>query len=303
MVTYPQQNPEKQPVTAAVQPLFTTTKKLLSDLGLIVTGNIMCAIAVNGIIVPNHFATGGITGLCIIINSFLPAVNLGWIYLLINIPLFILAWMNVGRRFFVYSLLGTLAFTVCLKFIHVPLQLEDKILSTLLAGLIFGGGTGIVLRSSGSQGGLDILSVMLFRRFSVSLGNTVLTVNTMVLSLVSIFYSLDALLYTLIVIFVSSKVTDIVVTGLSQRKAVFIISPQWETIAGEILKDIRRGVTIIEGKGGFSGRKENILYAVVPLMEIGHMKSIIKRIDPDAFVVISNTLEVINNRIGNEPHW
>lgn len=300
METYPQHNPEYQ---AAAQPLFTTPKKLLSDLALIITGSAMCAVAVNGIIVPKHFATGGITGLCIIIHDFLPAINLGWIYLLINIPLFILAWMNVGRRFFVYSLLGTLAFTVCLKFIHVPVYLEDKILSTLLAGLIFGGGTGIVLRSSGSQGGLDILSVMLFRRFSISLGNTVLTVNIMVLSLVSVFYSLDALLYTLIVIYVSSKITNIVVTGLSQRKAVFIISSRWETIAGEILKDIRRGVTIIEGKGGFTGRKENILYTVVPLMEIGQMKSLIKRIDPDAFVVISNTLEVINNRIGNEPHW
>lgn len=263
----------------------------------------MCAIAVNGIIVPNHFATGGLTGLCIIVHNFMPFISLGLIYLLINIPLFILAWMNVGRRFFFYSLLGALVFTVSLKFIHVPVQLEDRILSTLLGGLIFGAGTGLVLRSSGSQGGLDILSVMLFRKYSISLGNTVLTMNVIILLLVSIFYSLDALLYTLIVIYVSSKVTDIVVTGLSQRKAVFIISSHWEDIAAEILKDIRRGVTIVEGKGGFSGRKENILYAVVPLVEIGQMKSLIKRIDPNAFVVISNTLEVINNRIGNEPHW
>jgi uncharacterized membrane-anchored protein YitT (DUF2179 family) len=299
--TDPQQSSEL-PLPAA-QPLFTTPARLVSDLILIFSGCILCAIAVNGIIVPNHFATGGLTGLCIIVHNFMPFISLGLIYLLINIPLFILAWMNVGRRFFFYSLLGALVFTVSLKFIHVPVQLEDRILSTLLGGLIFGAGTGLVLRSSGSQGGLDILSVMLFRKYSISLGNTVLTMNVIILLLVSIFYSLDALLYTLIVIYVSSKVTDIVVTGLSQRKAVFIISSHWEDIAAEILKDIRRGVTIVEGKGGFSGRKENILYAVVPLVEIGQMKSLIKRIDPNAFVVISNTLEVINNRIGNEPHW
>lgn len=294
---------EKRVIRTAGQPIFTKPGKLLLDLFLISAGSVLCAIAVNGIILPNNFATGGITGLCLIIHKFLPFINVSWIYLLFNIPLFILAWMSVGRRFFFYSILGTLAFTITLKFIAVQFQLDDKILLSLLAGIIFGAGTGIVLRSSGSQGGLDILSVMLFRRFSISFGNTVLAVNIMVLFLISVFYSLDAVLYTLIVIYVSSRVTNIVVTGLSQRKAVFIISSQWETIAAEILKDIRRGVTIIEGKGGFSGANENILYTVIPLMEIGQMKDLIRKVDPDAFVVISNTIEVINHRIGNEPNW
>ena len=289
--------------TTPAQAIYSTPVKLLYDLSLILTGCLMCAAAVNGIIIPNHFATGGVTGLCIVLHKFLPFLNTGFIYLLCNIPLFWLAWMSVGRRFFFYSFLGMLTFTLCLQFVHVQIYLEDKILCTLLAGMIFGAGTGIVLRSSGSQGGLDILSVMLFRRFAISLGNTVLAVNVIVLLLVSVFYSLDAVLYTLIVIYVSSKVTNIVVTGLSQRKAVFIISAQWEVISREILKDIRRGVTVIEGEGGFTGAREKILYTVVPLMEIGEVKRLIKRIDPDAFVVISNTLEVINNRIGNQPHW
>ena len=169
--------------------------------------------------------------------------------------------------------------------------------------MIFGAGTGIALLSPGSQGGLDILSVMLLRRFSITLGNTVLTVNLIVLIMVAAFYSIDAILYTLVVIYVSSKITNIVVTGLSQRKAIIIISPHWEAISSEILKNIRRGVTVIEGKGGFSGQEEHILYTVVPRMEIGQVKNLIRQIDPDAFVVISSTLEVINNRLGNQPHW
>lgn len=285
------------------QKLFTSPKQVLLDFVQIFLGSSLCAVAVNGILVPKHFATGGITGLCLIIHKFVPSFNLGLIYLLVNIPLFLLAWMSIGRRFFFYSIIGTLSFTVAMAFVHIPVHIDDMILSALLAGLIFGGGTGIALRSSGSQGGLDILSVMLLRRFSINLGNTVLTVNLFVLSLVALYYSLDALLYTLIVIYVSSKITSIVVTGLSQRKAVFIISPCWEEISKEILKDIRRGVTIIEGRGGFSGREEHILYTVVPIMEIGQMKNLVRQIDPDAFVVISSTLEVINNRIGNQPHW
>ena len=200
-------------------------------------------------------------------------------------------------------ILARVGFSFALSVIQLPVRINDMILSSLLAGLLSGVGAGIALRSSGSQGGLDILSVMLLRRFSITLGNTVLTVNIIVLTLVALFYSLDALIYTLIVIYVSSKVTNIVVTGLSQRKAILIISPHWEEISREILKDIRRGVTVVEGKGGYTGQEEHILYTVVPIMEIGQLKTLIRQIDPDAFVVISNTQEVINNRIGNQPHW
>jgi uncharacterized membrane-anchored protein YitT (DUF2179 family) len=107
----------------------------------------------------------------------------------------------------------------------------------------------------------------------------------------------------MIVVFVSSKVIDLVVVGLSQRKVIFIISNHWERISQEILKDIRRGVTILKGEGGYSRKEEKILYTVVQLTEIGSLKRIVHEIDPDAFVVISDTQEVINYRIGNQPHW
>ena len=266
-------------------------------------GSVLCAVAVNGILIPKHFASGGVSGLCIVIQKFIPCLNFSLIYFLINIPLFILAWMNIGKRFFVYSIIGVLFFVFAIAAIDLPVNINDMILSSLLAGLLFGAGTGIALRSSGSQGGLDILSVMLLRRFSITLGNTVLVVNAIVLSLVALFYSLDAVLYTLIVIYVSSKVTNVVVVGMSERKMIVIISPHWEEISKEILKDIRRGVTVIEGKGGFTGKEEHILYTVIPIMDIGPIKTLIHNIDPDAFIVISDTLEVINSRIGNQPHW
>jgi len=285
------------------QVIFSTPQKLLADFFYIFLGSIFCAESVNAILVPKHFATNGITGLSLIVHNIIPFMNIGWIYFLLNIPLFLLAWKYVGRRFFFFSIVGAISFTIAVAFIHIPIHVEDNILGALLGGLIFGTGTGIALLSSGSQGGLDILSVMLLRRFSISLGNTVLAVNVFVLILVAAFYSTDSLLYTLVVIYVSSKITNIIVTGLSQRKSVIIISPHWEAISQEILRDIRRGVTVIKGQGGFSGQQEHILYTVVPLMEIGQVKNLIKQIDPDAFVVISNTLEVMNNRLGNQPHW
>ena len=150
---------------------------------------------------------------------------------------------------------------------------------------------------------MDILSVMLLKRFSINIGTTILTVNIIVLLLVSVFYSVEAVLHTMIVVYVTSKVVNIVVTGLSQRKSVFIISSKWNAISDEILKDIRRGVTTIRGEGGYMRTKEHILYAVIAFTEIGELKRIVRKHDPAAFVVISDTLEVMNYRIGNQPHW
>ncbi|MFH1216160.1 MAG: YitT family protein [Pseudomonadota bacterium] len=285
------------------QPLFTTPSRFFMDLLLIFSGSLLCALAVNSILIPHNFVMGGLTGLSVLIHKFAPWLNAGWIYLLMNIPLFALAWVAVGRRFFFYSAIGTLSLTFAMAFLHIPIDLHDRMLGALLAGLLAGAGVGMTFRSPGSQGGLDILSIMLLKRFSISIGSTMLFVNCCLLFLVAYSYSIEAVLYTLVVLFVSSRVISVVVTGLTQRKAVLIISSKWQEISKEILKDIRRGVTILEGEGGYSGKEEHIIYTVITFREIGHMKRLIQQIDENAFVVISDTLEVVNSRIGNQPHW
>lgn len=285
------------------QIIFVSPGQFILDLLLIATGSVISAIAINGILVPQRFVAGGITGLALIIHSSVPAMKVEWIYIVLNIPLFAAAWMAVGKRFFFFSLVGAVSLSLSVAFVDVHIDLDDKILNALFAGIILGAAVGVTLRSSGSQGGLDILAVMLLKRFSISLGNTILFMNAIVLVLVAVFYSIESALYTLIVIYVSSKVVNIIVTGLSQRKAVFIISRKWKEISEEILSDIRRGVTIIEGRGGYRGKQESIIYTVITFPEIGELKNLIRKIDPEAFVVISNTLEVMNYRIGNQPHW
>jgi uncharacterized membrane-anchored protein YitT (DUF2179 family) len=285
------------------QIIFSSPRQVVKDILLIAAGSVVSAIAINGILIPSKFAAGGITGIALVIHSLYPVMRVEWLYIIMNIPMFAAAWMAVGRRFFFFSLVGAGSLALAISLIHVPLTLQDPILNALLGGILLGVSVGATLRSSGSQGGMDILAVMLLKRFSISLGNTILFVNALVLTLAALFFSIESSLYTLIVIYVSSKVVNILVTGLSQRKAVFIISPRWKEISDEILRDIRRGVTILEGKGGFMGKPESIIYTVVTFPEIGDLKSLIRRIDPDAFVVISDTLEVMNYRIGNQPHW
>ncbi len=277
--------------------------RVLWNLGLITLGSILCAVAVNGILIPRRFVSGGVTGLALVIHYLLPSLPVSGLYFLLNIPLFAFGMIFIGRRFFFYSIAGMVIFSGALQWTQVPVAVQDPILSALLAGIIGGAGSGIILRSVGSAGGTDILSVILLKRFSVRVGTTVLAFNSGVLIAAAIFSSLESALYTLVYLYVSSHILNLVVTGLSQRKAVIIISPHWKEISGGILREIRRGVTIIRGQGGYSGREEQILYTIITFRQLARLKRIIRRVDPGAFVVVTDTLEVMGHRIGTQPHW
>jgi uncharacterized membrane-anchored protein YitT (DUF2179 family) len=276
---------------------------LLWNLGLITTGSLLCAVAINGILIPQKFFAAGFTGVSLIIHYLVPSLPVAVLYLVLNVPLYVLGWMYVGRRFFLYSIAGMLIFSGALAWTYISLPVYDKILSALLAGIITGVGSGIILRSLGSAGGLDILSVILLKRFSIRLGTTILAFNGLILAAGSILFSLEMALYTLIFLYVSSYIVNLVVTGLSQRKAVYIVSPQWQKITQEIQEKIQRGVTIIEGRGAYTGREEQILYTVITFRELSRLKQLIRDVDPDAFVVVTSTLEVMGHRIGTQPHW
>jgi uncharacterized membrane-anchored protein YitT (DUF2179 family) len=225
------------------------------------------------------------------------------LYLLFNVPLFALGWKYVSRRFFIYSIIGTAVFSAAVEWIVVPIQVQDPLLCSLLAGIIMGVGIGIILRSAGSSGGTDIISVMVQTRFSIRLGYTVLAFNSIVLAASAMLFSLEIALYTLIYMYVSSHILDLVVTGLSQRKSVMIISKSQGDIIIRILKELNRGVTVIKGQGGYSGEPEDIIYTVIAFRDLASMKRLINKIDPHAFVVFSDTAEVMGYRIGNQPHW
>jgi uncharacterized membrane-anchored protein YitT (DUF2179 family) len=180
---------------------------------------------------------------------------------------------------------------------------EDMILNALTAGIITGLGSGIILRSLGSAGGLDIFSIILFKRFSVRPGTTVMTFHGLLLLIALFHLPMERVLYTLIYFFINAHVVNLVVIGLSQRKAVMIISPQWKEISRQIIEKLQRGVTMVQGEGGYSGQQLHILYSVITLTELSRFKEMVRKIDPKAFVVVTETLEVMGKGIGNQPHW
>jgi len=294
---------EGRSVKHTLKSVLTPIREVSWNLLLISVGSVLCAVAVNGILVPLHFLSGGFTGVALIIHYLVPVLPLGALYFLLNVPLFILGWKFVGPRFFFYSIAGMLIFSVAVQFIKVSFPLQDKLLSALLAGIISGVGSAIILRSRGSAGGTDILSVILLKLFSFRLGNTGLGFNIIILGTAVTLFPLEKTLYTLIYMYVSAHILNLVMTGLSQRKAVLIISTQWERISHAIMYGIRRGVTITTAKGGYSGREIEVLYAVISFREWPRLKRIVREEDPNAFVVVTDTLEVMGQGIGNQPRW
>lgn len=286
-----------------LQTLWKQLRQIVWNLILLTAGSAICAVAINGLLIPQHFVSGGFTGLALTFHYLVPWLSVAVLYFLLNVPLFIASWFLVNRRFFLYSVVGMIIFSVCVALVQVTIPLEDPLLSALLAGIILGTGSGIILRSLGSSGGTDILSVILFQRLSVQPGTTLLACNVVILTICAFLFSLEIVLYTLIYLYVSSQLINVVLTGLSQRKAIFIVSFNWEAISRQILQEIHRGLTVLHGEGGYSGSERRVLYTVVNFRELGLLKQIIRREDPAAFVVVTDTREVMGHRIGNQPHW
>jgi uncharacterized membrane-anchored protein YitT (DUF2179 family) len=279
------------------------TKKILWNLLLLTIGSVLCALAIKGVLIPKQFLAGGITGVSLLIHYLFSSLPVGLVYFTLNIPLFVIGWLFVGRRFFFYSLAGMAIFSIVMLWPFPVLPIKDMILSALAAGLITGVGSGVILKSLGSAGGLDILTVILFKKYSIRPGPFVLAFNSILMLAATVRIPLEMVLYTLVYLFASTHFMNLVIVGLSQRKSIMIISPKRKEISQEIMDRLQRGVTVVRGQGGYTGKEMQILYSVITFTELSRFKEIIRRYDPEAFVVVTETLEVMGKNIGNQPHW
>ncbi|MFP4033184.1 MAG: YitT family protein [Desulfococcaceae bacterium] len=294
------------PHSAGLRPhpsLLGEPREIFRNFALILTGNLLNALCINGVLIPFQFLSGGLTGLVLGIAYLVPWLGVSVGLFLLNVPIFALGYRFVGRRFFVYSIVGMVSLVLMVEWVTVPLPVTDPILAAVLAGILMGAGSGLVLKSRGSGGGTDVLSVILLNRFSIKIGSTFLGFNVVVLLIAAFTVSLDAALFTLIYMYVTSNIIDVVVTGMSRRRAILIISRHPDRVAREILYRLKWSVTFLRAEGAYSGEPEKLIYTVVTIREMARVKSLVRRTDPDAIVVISDTLEVVGQRVGNQPHW
>ena len=273
------------------------TLKFWKTVSIMLIGIMLFSIGFNGILLPHGFFAGGISGICLMIYYVTSWPSVGVIYLLVSIPVFIFGWREVSLNFIVISLIGTLFFTFSLEITSgIVLPAHDEIISAILAGIIMGFGTGLYLRIGGTAGGSDIIAAIFKRRLSIPMGNTFLIINIMPIVGAAIIYDLDTALYSGICMYVYSFVIEKVQTGFSQRKSVFIISSKPELIAENVMKRLDRGITYFHSSGGWSGTESKVIYTVINMKELGRLKQMIYETDPDCFIAVNNTAEVIGGR-------
>ncbi|MFZ7127946.1 MAG: YitT family protein [Desulfobacterales bacterium] len=263
------------------------------NLLLITVGTLVFTYGLKAIAIPHGFISGGITGVSLLCYYASGLMTPGIWYFLINVPIFAVGWFFVGKRFFLYSIYGMLCFSVVVDLINVQFPIREPMLAAFAAGGIIGGGAGIILHSVGSAGGGDIIAVILNQRFNVRMGTFFFAFNLVLFGASFAFLDNDIVLYSLLLSFVSSQVIDTVLTLFNQRKIVFVISDSSESIGTEVNKTLHRGGTILYGKGTYSGKNKRILMTVVNNFELKRLEELVYGIDPEAFVIIERTFNVL----------
>ncbi len=273
--------------------------RVSGNLLLIFFGCLVFAVGLQAVVIPHAFLSGGVVGAALIIQYLWPALPMGPVYFILNIPLLLLGWFTVSRRFMVYSIAGMVLFSAACTLVRpLPFAIRDPILAALLGGVICGAGSGLILRSLGSAGGLDILAVYLNRRFGLRLGTVFFGANALVLAAGAYLHDLEKALYSIIFVYTSGAVLDAILAGFNRRKLVYIISDQAREIADRIMHRVNRGVTLLQGKGAFSGKDKEIILTITTMSELPQLKALIFAVDAEAFVIVNDTLEVLGKRHG-----
>ena len=254
----------------------------------------MWSVAINGILVHHRLLSGGVSGLALVIYYLVPKLPIGLMVFLINIPIFIMGWTMLSGKFFTFSLLGMASISFFLTVTtHLHIPVENPLLACLYAGVISGVGAGLIFRAGGSGGGTGIIAMVLNHRFSIRVGLVSFLLNSIPLVLGAFLIDLNAALYSIIYVYTTGSVMDRVISSFSERKSVWIISSQSSEICRQILIKLHRGATLLSGKGAYSHSPVEVIYSVISPFELTKLKDLVLAIDPNAFLIINETQEVV----------
>ena len=270
--------------------------------GIITLGALIYALAFDAFVAPNRFAMGGLTGLAQIINALVPALPVGVLSFLMNVPLFLAGWKLIGRHLLVSSLYAMAVSSLAIDGIALAYTFPsmDPILAALYGGVVMGVGLGLVFSQGATTGGTDIIGKLLKLKFSwLPIGKLILVPDLVVVALVAVvFGTVDAALYGLIKTFVCSRVMDTVLYGLDTARVAYIITDRWQAVSRALL-EMRRGVTLLQGQGAYTGAEKHVLLVAFKQREIVQVKRLLREIDPAAFLIVCDAHEVFGEGFGD----
>lgn len=263
-----------------------------------ILGSTIFALGFSLFLGPNDMSAGGISGLALIFVELTGIGTVGTLSILINMPLFILGGLKIGKRFFIGSLLGMILSSVLIDlFVLIPMPDMEPLICVLYGGVICGLGLGLVFISGTSTGGSDILIRLLKLKYrNVPIGQISLYFDALVVALTGlVFHDVSKALYTGITVFLCSQVIDAVVYRFDYSKVVLIITSEHQAIADAIGKKLDRGATLLHGEGSYTHRSMKIVLAAVKKQQMAELKELVMEIDPSAFVIVQEAHQVLGD--------
>lgn len=270
-------------------------KQNVKNIIFIILGTLISAIGINMFIVNAKLLSGGVSGISLIIQ-YISGFPAGYTVLLLNIPLLILSYKMVNMRFTLFTIIGTLSLSLFLILTHSIkniLHINDSLLLCIYGGILNGAGMGLVFSNHGSTGGLDIISVILKKKYdNFEIGKISFLVNFFIVSIGMIFFGLSSALYTLVSMYITSYVVDKTLKGFNRQKMILIVTNKEKEVSEAIIKVLKRGVTFLYGEGAFTKKEKRVLYCIVSLSQLPQLKLIVQHIDENAFISILDVAEV-----------
>jgi len=257
----------------------------------IISGSLIIVMGFNLFLIPHEVLSGGLSGISMMLGIITP-INTGLANFLLNLPLLIIGYKKLGKKFIMNSIFSVLIISVGLYIVPVIAIAKDPILSSIFGGALTGLGVGIVFRCAGSTGGFDIIGMIVSRKKDFPIGILLSGMNAVVIIISGFLFTWDAALNTLVSIYVTGKVVDAIYTDHA-KLTIMIITVKGQEMRDHLLTNLYRGLTIMDGVGGYSNDQRNVLITVISRYELNEVKNLITEVDPAAFVNITETIEVM----------
>jgi len=263
--------------------------------GLITIGSLIQAIVLKAIGIPHNFVPGGLFGVGSLLYYKTGLLNPGLFYLLLNIPMFILGYIFISRRFLWYSALAMGLITLFYQLVQFEIHISNQFYAALVFGSLLGIGAGMVLRSLGSNGGLDVVAVFLNQKFNIGVGKVYFVFNLLLFTLSFASLDNDLVIASIIAVFVCSVSVDYVLSLFNQRKLTFIVSEKPEEIADRVMTHLKLGTTMLPAVGAYRKRDKTVLMVVTNNIQLKRLEEIVFTIDNYALFIVENTFNVLGS--------
>ena len=273
------------------------------EYAIMTLGIILVALSVEYFYAPNNIAAGGVTGAAIVINAVMPSLSVGMVTLVLNVVLFIVAFVFIDGKFGVKTIYSSLGLSIIIwiieKFLNPSAVTDDLMMATVFGTLISAVGMAFVFNENASTGGTDILAKILNKFFHLDIGKSLLVVDFIITFASTLVFGINVGLYAMLSVILLGLIVDRLIEGFNVCKSVFIISKKNDEISKFIINTLDRGCTFLKGMGAYTCQENDVLYAVISRNQFIKLKKFIKEIDPQAFITVGEVHEVLGEGFKN----